>query len=94
MKSRIYTFDDHFKKLMKNPKFRKDWEESETERELGKSLMGIMIKRKTDYKKLSKKSKISQKTINDIILGETDPKLSILKKLAQALDTKITLQFG
>lgn len=61
MINRIYTFENHFKELMKNPKFRKNWEESETERELGKSLMGMMVKRKIDYKSCPKNQKFHKK---------------------------------
>jgi len=55
--------------------------------------MEMIIKRKTDYKKLAKKTKISEETIGDIILGFTNPKLSLLKKLASSLDSKLVLRF-
>ena len=80
-KHTFYTFDDHFKELMKNPSFKKEWDDSESERLLGSSLMNMIIKRKTDYKKLATRTKISRVTISEIILGNANPKLSILKNL-------------
>ncbi|KKP38333.1 hypothetical protein A2130_02250 [Candidatus Woesebacteria bacterium GWC2_33_12] len=92
-KQKLYTFDEDFKKRLEDPKFKKEWDKSEPERLLGHSLMEMIIKRKTDYKKLAKKTKISEETIGDIILGFTNPKLSLLKKLASSLDSKLVLRF-
>lgn len=91
-KQKLYTFDEDFKKRLKDPDFKKEWDKSEPERLLGNSIMDIIIKRKTDYKKLAEKTKISEKTTGDIILGFANPRLSILKRIAEALNSKLTLK--
>lgn len=93
MKNKIYTFKDHLKESLKDPKFKKIWDNSETERLLGKSLIGKIIQKKIDYKELARKSKVSERTINQILFGDSNPKLSTLKRLASALDSKLILQF-
>ena len=39
MRKKIYTFEDDLKKRLKNPKFKKAWEESEVEYQLAKKLI-------------------------------------------------------
>ena len=92
-KHKLYTFEDDFRKRLKDPKFKKIWNDSEPERLLGKSLIGKIIQKKINYKELARKSKVSERTINQILFGDSNPKLSTLKRLASALDSKLILQF-
>lgn len=92
-KHKLYTFEDDLKKRLKDPEFKKIWNNSEPERLLGKSLIGKIIQKKINYKELARKSKVSERTINQIIFGDSNPKLSTLKRLASALNSKLVLGF-
>ena len=41
-----YTFEQHLKESLKDPEFRKTWEDSEVEYQLGRKLIEARLKRK------------------------------------------------
>ncbi|MDP3994680.1 MAG: helix-turn-helix domain-containing protein [bacterium] len=92
-KHKFYTFEDDLRKRLKDPEFKKIWNDSEPERLLGKSLIGKIIQKKINYKKLARKSKVSEQTIYRIVFDNSNPKLSTLKRIATALNSKLVLQF-
>lgn len=93
MKSRIYTFKEDLKRRLKDPEFKKVWEDSEPEYILADSIIRKTIQKKINYRQLAKKAKITDATLNNILFMNTNPLFSTLKRIAQALDSKIVLQF-
>jgi len=93
MKSRIYTFKEDLKERLKDPEFKKVWEDSEPEYMLADSIIRKTIQKKINYKQLARKAKITNTTLNNILFMNANPLLSTLKKISQALDSKIVLQF-
>ena len=94
MKKRpIYTFQDHLKELLKNPKFKKEWEESEVEYQLGRRLIDARLKRNLSQRALAKKVGTSQSVIARIEGMDANPSLSLLKRIAAALETKLQISF-
>lgn len=89
----VYTFDEHFKELMQNPKFRKEWEDSEVEYQLGRRLIEARMKKHLSQRQLAKKMGTSQAAIARIEGMNANPSLSFLKRLAQALNTKLQISF-
>ena len=94
MRLKIYTFEQDLKKRLKNPEFRKAWEDMEPEYLLSKQLVGSRIARKMSQRELARKVKTSQAAISRVEAMNANPSLNFLKRLARALDTKITLQIG
>ena len=90
-KLKEYTLDDDLKKRLKNPKFRKEWEESEPEYLLGKSLIEARLERKMSQRALAIKVGTSQAAISRIEGMDANPSLSLLKRIAAALDTKLQI---
>lgn len=87
----IYTFREDLAKRLKNPEFRKAWEESEPEYLLGKALIEARLKKKLSQRDLAKKVGTSQAAISRIEGMSANPSLSLLKRIAHALNTKLQI---
>lgn len=87
----IYTFQDHLKELLKNPKFREEWENSEIEYQLGRKLIEARLKRNLSQRELAKKAGTSQSQIARIEGMDANPSLHLLKRIAHALNTKLQI---
>lgn len=90
----VYTFQDHLKELLKNPKFKKEWENSEAEYQLSRKLIEARLKNNLSQRDLAKKVHTSQAAISRIEAMHGNPSLSLLKRIAQALGTKIQISFS
>jgi len=93
MKSKIYTFKEDLKRRLKDPEFKKLWEENEPEYVLAEQIIQKRLKNKISQRTLAKKLKTSQAAISRIESMNGNPSLSFLKRLATALDSKLILQF-
>ena len=92
MKSRaVYTFEDHLKELLKDPEFKKEWEDSEVEYQLGLMLIEARLRKKMSQRELAKKVGTSQSQIARIEGMDANPSLSLLKRIATALNTKLQI---
>lgn len=91
MKLKIYTLEDDLKNRLKDPEFKKEWEDSETEYQLSRSLIEARLKKKLSQRQLAKKVKTSQAAISRIEGMNANPSLLLLKRIASALDTKLTI---
>ena len=94
MKKRlIYTFQDHLKELLKDPKFRKEWENSEVEYQLGRKLIEARLERKLSQRALAKKVGTSQAAISNIEGMNANPSLTLLKRIAKSLNASLQIKF-
>lgn len=92
-KMKLYTFQDHLKELLKNPEFKKEWENSEVEYQLGRKLIEARLKRNLSQRDLAKKIGTSQAAISRIEAMNSNPSIGLLKRLAQALELKLRISF-
>ena len=90
---KVYTFDEHLKEMLKNPEFRKEWEDSEVEYQLGRKLIEARLKRNISQRELAKKVGTSQAAISRIEAMNSNPSIGLLKRLAEALGTKLKIGF-
>ncbi len=93
MKNKLYTLEDHLKESLKNPKFRKEWEKTELEYQLACQLIEKRLAKKMSQRTLAKKVKTTQAILSRIETMSANPSLSLLKRIAQALNSKLILQF-
>ncbi len=89
----LYTFEEDLTRRLKNPKFKKAWEESEPEYLLAKQLIEKRLAKKISQREMARKLKTSQAVISRIETMSGNPTLSLLKKIASVLDTQLRLQF-
>jgi DNA-binding XRE family transcriptional regulator len=89
----VYTFQEHLKESLKNPEFKKAWEESEAEAQLSAKLIEARLKRKLSQRQLAQKVGTSQAAISRIEQMEGNPSLALLKRIASALQLKLQISF-
>ncbi|MBI5749550.1 MAG: helix-turn-helix domain-containing protein [Nitrospinae bacterium] len=87
------NWKDYKKELLKNPKVRKEYEKLQPEFILASSLIEARIKSKMTQEEVAKKAGMPQSTIARVEgLTHGMPKLSTLKKIADALDARLVLR--
>ena len=86
-------WDTHKKILLKDPKFRKAYEETLLEYEIARAVIRARIERGLTQKQLAEKLNTKQSVISRVESANTTPSLSLLKRLAQALNTSLQVQF-
>ena len=88
---RVYTFQEDLAKRLKDPQFRKVWEDTEVEYGLACKLIEARLKRHLTQRDLAKKVKTSQAAISRIEAMGGNPSLALLKRIAEALGTELTV---
>lgn len=81
------------KKLMKNPEFKRIYEESRPEFEIARAVIRARIEKGLTQKQLAEKLNTRQSVISRVERANTSPSLSFLKRLAAALNTTLQVQF-
>lgn len=90
---KVYTFQEHLKEMLKDPEFKKEWEDSELEYQLSCKLIEARLKRNLSQRALAKKVGTSQAAIARIEGMNANPSLSLLKRISAALGTKLQISF-
>ena len=75
-------FRKYLDEQLKDSEFKKDWEDSECEYDLVKSLVAARKECRMTQKELAEKTGINQADISKIETGNANPALSTLKRLA------------
>ena len=89
----LYTFEEDLAKRLKNPAFRRAWEESEPEYLLARQLIEKRLKKKFSQRALARRVKTTQAALSRIQTMEANPSLNLLKRIAGVLGTKLALNF-
>lgn len=88
------TWKEHRAELMKDPEVVKAWKETELEYQIARAIISARINRGITQEILAKKMKTRQSVISRLESGTTTPSLSLLKRLAEALNVPLKVQFG
>ena len=87
------THEEHVEELLKDKNVRKEYEKLLPEFELAKSIIEQRQRKKMTQEQVAKKAGMPQSTISRIEgLTHGLPKLSTLKKIADALDAKVVIK--
>lgn len=86
-------WEDYEKKLMRDPIFRREAEKIEPEYQLARSLIGMRLKKKLSQAELAKKIGSKQPVVSRIESMSSLPTVSLLKRLASALDAHLQIRF-
>lgn len=82
------------KQMMKDPEYRRAYEESETEFQIASQMIGARIKQNITQEELAKKANTGQAVISRLEGANAKPSISLLERVARALNIKfnITIQ--
>jgi predicted transcriptional regulator len=87
------TYEQHVKELLKNKRVREEYEKLLPEYELARSIIEQRLKKKMTQEEVDRKAGMPQSTISRIEgLTHGLPKISTLKKIANALDAKVVVR--
>ena len=92
-KQKLYTFQDDLRESLKDPEFKKAWAESEPEYLLSKHLIEKRLSLKMSQRDLAKQTQTSQAAISRLESMDGNPSLAFLKRIATALDSKLSISF-
>ena len=79
--------------LMQNPEFRKEYEALQPEMDITRAILDARIRAGMTQMELSEKSGISQADISRVEKGTRNPSISLLKRLAEAMDSTLRIEF-
>lgn len=89
----LYTFREDLNERLKDPKFKKAWREAELEYLLAKELIEKRVAKKLSQRRLARKANTTQAMISRLETMRANPSLAFLKRVAEALDSKLLFQF-
>ena len=87
------NFRDSLNKQLKNPAFKKEYDDLETEFQIIRAIIDARTEMGITQKQLSDLSGITQAEISKIENGNANPSLKTLKKLASAMGKKVKISF-
>jgi len=88
-----YNFKKHLKESLNDPKFKKEWKESEPEYLLSCKLIELRLKNNITQANLAKKANLTQAKISKIESMSANPSFETLKKIGSALNCKLSIDF-
>ena len=86
-------FRDYLNEQLKNPEFKKEWDDLEPEYNTIQAMIDARKKCNMTQKELEEKTGIDQSDISKIERGSANPSLSTLKRLAEGMDMILKLEF-
>lgn len=92
-KPKFFAFDDLHKEWMKDSKYRLAYENLAPEFEIARQISDARIKRKISQEELAKRMGTGQAVISRLEGANASPSLSLIKRLANALNLKVELKF-
>jgi predicted transcriptional regulator len=79
--------------LLQDPEFRKEYEALQPEMDITRAILDARIRAGMTQMELSEKSGISQADISRLEKGTRNPSISLLKRLAEAMDSTLRIEF-
>lgn len=88
---RFLTHKELHREWMKDPEFRREYEKLEPEYEIACQIIEARLKKKMSQEELAKKVGTGQAVISRLEGMNAKPSISLLTRVARALQTKITV---
>ena len=89
---KVYTFRQDLKKRLKDPEFRKAWEDSEAEYQISRALITARLNKKISQRELAKRANTTQAVISRLESMSANPSIGLIQKVASALNLKLKIQ--
>lgn len=94
MKKKYLNFNQYKKELLKNPVARKEYERLQPEFALISALILARKSRNVTQAKLAKMIGTKQSVISRLEIGQANPSVAVLKRIATALDSTLEIRFS
>lgn len=85
------AWEDIEKEWMSDPEYVKEWKKIELHYQLARQIIGARLKKNWTQEQLAKKAKTSQAVISRLEGGNAKPSISLLQRIANALNTELHL---
>jgi len=86
-------WDDYEKELLAKPGFKEALKETRLEYEIARALIKARIEKGLTQVEIAKRMHTKQSVISRVENARTMPSLAFLKRLAEVLDTSLSVQF-
>ncbi|OGG14065.1 hypothetical protein A3D77_00975 [Candidatus Gottesmanbacteria bacterium RIFCSPHIGHO2_02_FULL_39_11] len=93
-KQKWYSHEELHKEWMKDPKYKEEYDKLEPEFQIANQMIAARLKKKITQGELAKKVGTGQAVISRLEGMNSSPSLSLLKRVAEALNTKIQITIG
>ena len=80
-------------KLMQDPDFKREYEALQPEMDIARAILDARIRSGFTQAEFAKKSGISQADISRLENGTRNPSIALLKRLAEAMDSTLKIEF-
>lgn len=90
----LHQWKDLKKELMKDPAFREEFDVLQPQYELAAQIIEARLKKGLSQSQLAEKIGTKQSAVARLESGEYNPSISILEKVANATDTRLTIHFS
>ena len=87
------TLDQYLAEQLKNPKFKKEWDDIQPEMDVIRAMIDARIEQNLTQKELAARTGIDQADISKLENGTRNPSLKLLKKLASGLGMQLKIEF-
>ena len=94
MRNKLYSLEDDLKRRLRDPEFRRAWEESQVEYQLARKLIQKRLARRLSQRALARKAKTTQTVISRVEGMAANPSVRLLKRLASALGSRLEIRFS
>lgn len=86
-------FKDFLNEQLKDPEFKKEWEDIQPEMDVIRAMMEVRIFQNLTQKELAERTGINQADINKLENGTRNPSLKLLKRLADGMGMALKIEF-
>jgi ribosome-binding protein aMBF1 (putative translation factor) len=86
------TLDDLKAQLGQDPEFVREYEALEPEHQVARAVLGLRLQQGLSQAELAERAGTKQASVSRVERVETVPSLTLLKKLAAALDTRVEIR--
>lgn len=88
-----YSLDDLINDHLKDPEFKKVWEEGEADYQLGRQIIQARIDKKISQRELAKRANTTQAVISRIESLDVSTTLQMATRIARALGKNLRISF-
>lgn len=93
-KAKLISAESLHKKWMKDPDYKREYERLAPEFEIARQIIGARIRKNITQAELAKRMGTGQAVISRLETATAKPSLSLIQRLADALNLKVELRFS